>query len=131
MPAHVRLEGNNIVDERARHAELNGAVFEIPLPPMDFQGLARSVLLREWQRKRDAADTGRFAQSILPKVSLRPWFDGQGFHIFYQKQLIFIFMCCRETCTLGVTLNYHSVKCEITFSVTNINAISFINIDGL
>jgi hypothetical protein len=78
MPAHVRLEGNKIVDERARHAELNGAVFDIPLPPMDFQGLARFVLLTEWQRKRDAADTGRFAHSILPKVSLRPWFDGQG-----------------------------------------------------
>jgi hypothetical protein len=28
----------------------------------------------EW----DAADTSRFALSILPKVSLRPWFDGQG-----------------------------------------------------
>jgi hypothetical protein len=38
------------VDERARHAALNdGAVFDRPLPPVDFQGLARSVLLREWQ----------------------------------------------------------------------------------
>jgi hypothetical protein len=26
---------------------LNGAVFDRPLPPVDFQGLARSVLLRE------------------------------------------------------------------------------------
>jgi hypothetical protein len=55
-----------------------------PLPPIDFQGLARSVLLREWQGKWDAADTVghcrtlRFAQSILPRVSLRPWFDGQA-----------------------------------------------------
>jgi hypothetical protein len=53
---------------------LNGAVYEIPLPPMDFQGLARSVLLREWQGKWDAADTGRFAHSILPKVSRRNLF---------------------------------------------------------
>jgi hypothetical protein len=45
---------------------LNGAVFDRPLPPVDFQGLARSVLLREW----DAADTGRFAHFILTKVSL-------------------------------------------------------------
>jgi hypothetical protein len=29
-----------------------------------------------WQLKWDAADTGRFAHSILPKISLRPWFDG-------------------------------------------------------
>jgi hypothetical protein len=48
IPAHVgQREGNKIVYER--HAALNGDVFEIPLSPMDFQGLARSVLLREWQ----------------------------------------------------------------------------------
>jgi hypothetical protein len=71
------VEVNEIVDERARHAALNGAVFDRPLPPIDFQGLARSGLLREWQGKWDAADTGRFAHSILSKVFLRPWFDGQ------------------------------------------------------
>jgi hypothetical protein len=70
-PAHVEREVNKIVDERARHVALNGADIEIPLTPMDFHGLARSVLLREWQGKWDAADTGRFAHSILPKVSLR------------------------------------------------------------
>jgi hypothetical protein len=41
--------GNEITEERARHAALNGAdVFERPLPLVDFQGLARSVLLREF-----------------------------------------------------------------------------------
>jgi hypothetical protein len=47
----VGLKGNEFVDERARHAALNGVVFDGPLPPMDFQGLARSVLLRKWQGK--------------------------------------------------------------------------------
>jgi hypothetical protein len=65
----VKLEGNEFVDERARHAALNGAVFEELLPPEDFQGLVRSVLLREWQEKWDAADTGKFAHSILLKDS--------------------------------------------------------------
>jgi hypothetical protein len=32
----VGLEGNAIVDERARHAVLNGTVFDRPLPPVDF-----------------------------------------------------------------------------------------------
>jgi hypothetical protein len=71
IPANVGLEGNEIVDERTRHAALNGAVFERPLPRV------RSALLREWQGKWDAAYTGRFAHSILPKVSLRPCFEGQ------------------------------------------------------
>jgi hypothetical protein len=63
------------VDERARHVALNGAVFDRPLPPVDLHGLARSVLMREWQGRWDAADIGRFARSILPKVSLQPWAD--------------------------------------------------------
>jgi hypothetical protein len=46
--------------------------FNRQLLPFDFQSLARPVLLREWQWKWDLDDTGRFAHSILPKVSLRP-----------------------------------------------------------
>jgi hypothetical protein len=61
----ISLEGNEIVDDCR------------PLSPVDSQGLARSVLPREWQRKWDTADRGRFAHSMLPKVSLRPWFEGQ------------------------------------------------------
>jgi hypothetical protein len=69
IPSNVGLEGNELA--------LNDAVFYRPLLSVDFQGLARSVLLREWQGKLDAADTDRFAHSILPKVSLRPRFEGQ------------------------------------------------------
>jgi hypothetical protein len=71
------VEGNEVVDEQARYAALNGAVFESLFPQVDFQGLARSVFLREWQGKWNAADTGRFAHSILPKVSLQRWFECQ------------------------------------------------------
>jgi ribonuclease HI len=77
IPAHVGLKGNDIVDERVRHMALNGAVFERPLPQVNFQGLASSVLLREWQGKWNAADTGRFTHYKLSRVSLRPWFEGQ------------------------------------------------------
>jgi hypothetical protein len=37
---------------RARHAALNAAVFDRPLLPVDFQGSARSILLREWKKMR-------------------------------------------------------------------------------
>jgi hypothetical protein len=77
FPSHVRLVGNKLVDGGARYASLNGSIFDRPLPPCDYQSFARPVLLREWQRKWDLADTGRFAHFILPKVSLRPWFEGQ------------------------------------------------------
>jgi hypothetical protein len=55
----VRLENNELVDERARYAALNGAV--------DFQGLARSVFLREWQG----------SGTLQTQVSHQPWFKGQ------------------------------------------------------
>jgi hypothetical protein len=56
---------------------VNGSIFDRPLSPCDFHSLARPVLLRERQRKWDLADAGRFAYSILPRVSLRLWFEGQ------------------------------------------------------
>jgi hypothetical protein len=45
IPSHVGLEINKLVNERACHATLNGAVFDRPLLSVNFQGLARSVLL--------------------------------------------------------------------------------------
>jgi hypothetical protein len=66
--AHVGLKSNEIVDERVRNAVKNGALFERPLPPVVFPGLARSVLLRDWQGKCDVADS----HPIFPKVILRP-----------------------------------------------------------
>jgi hypothetical protein len=52
LKGNVELEGNELVDERERHAALNGAVFERPLPPVEFQSLARSVLHGEVGRCR-------------------------------------------------------------------------------
>jgi hypothetical protein len=70
ITSHVGLEGKELVDERARHAPLNGAFFDRPLSPVDFQ--------RMWQGKWDDVDTGRLAHFILPRVSLPPWFEGQS-----------------------------------------------------
>jgi hypothetical protein len=44
IPAHIGFRGQRDCE---RHAALNAAVFARPLPPVDFQVLARSVLLRE------------------------------------------------------------------------------------
>jgi hypothetical protein len=45
--SHLELEGNELVDERAQNVALNCAVFDRPLSPVDFQGLARFFLLRK------------------------------------------------------------------------------------
>jgi hypothetical protein len=59
------LIGNELVDERARKAVLEGSNFDRPLSSRDFQSLARTALMRAWQAKWDSADTGRFAHSIF------------------------------------------------------------------
>jgi hypothetical protein len=74
--SHVGLVGNELVDGEARYTSLNGSIFDRPLSLCDFQSSAKPVLLKEWQRKWDLTDTGQFDQSILPRVSLRPWFEG-------------------------------------------------------
>jgi hypothetical protein len=56
---------------------LEGSIFDRPLPSSDFQSLARPALMRTWQGKWGSANTGRFAHSIFPNVTLQPWLEGQ------------------------------------------------------
>jgi hypothetical protein len=56
---------------------LKGSIFNRPLSSNDFQSLARPALMMAWQAKRNSADTGWFAHSIFPDVTLRPWFEIQ------------------------------------------------------
>jgi hypothetical protein len=55
IPAHVKLEGNEIVDKRTRHAALNGAAFERPLPPGRFSGFGKICFA-----ERVAGKVGRY-----------------------------------------------------------------------
>jgi hypothetical protein len=77
IPAHVGLMGNELVDDRARHVALEVNIFDSSLFSSDFQILARPALMRAWQTKWDSTETGKFAHSIAPDVTLRPWFEGQ------------------------------------------------------
>jgi hypothetical protein len=49
--SHVRLVGNELVDEQAWQVALEGTIFDRPLSSSDFQSLARPVLMRAWQAK--------------------------------------------------------------------------------
>jgi hypothetical protein len=56
---------------------MNGHVMRNWMVLFLIDHLRWSVLVREWQEKWKASDTARFAHSILPRVSLRPWFESQ------------------------------------------------------
>jgi hypothetical protein len=51
IPSHVGLMENELVDEQARQAALEGSIFDRPLSSSDFQSLARPALMRAWQAK--------------------------------------------------------------------------------
>jgi hypothetical protein len=40
--------------------------------------LARQAVVKQWQHVWRTGDTGRFAHSIQPMFSVKPWFDGQA-----------------------------------------------------
>jgi hypothetical protein len=44
----------------------------------DDRILARQAMVNQWQHVWRTGDTGRFAHSIRPVVSVKPWFDGQA-----------------------------------------------------
>jgi hypothetical protein len=48
-PSHVKLVGNELVDEQTRQAALEGSIYDIPLTSSDFQSLARPAFKRAWQ----------------------------------------------------------------------------------
>jgi hypothetical protein len=39
---------------------------------------ARQAMLKQWQHVWRTGNTGRFAHSIQPVISVIPWFDGQA-----------------------------------------------------
>jgi hypothetical protein len=51
IPSHVGLVGNELIDDRARQAALEGTIFDRPLSSSDFQILARPALMRALQAK--------------------------------------------------------------------------------
>jgi hypothetical protein len=54
-----------------------------------FPGFGKICLLRKWQGKSEATENGRFAHSILLKVSLWPWFEGK------KKDIKFVYTVSR------------------------------------
>jgi hypothetical protein len=67
----VRLEDKEIVDERARHAALNVAVFERPLPPVDFR-VWQDLFC--WESSRGSRTLWTLVDSLTP-YSRRFLFD--------------------------------------------------------
>jgi hypothetical protein len=74
IPSHVGVMGNERADRLAGEAVQGGTEFAAPVRPSDFQPLSRARLLDGWHCGRSGGRMGRYTYSILPSVSLVPWF---------------------------------------------------------
>jgi ribonuclease HI len=84
IPSHVGVMGNERADHLAGEAARGGTVFAAPVRP-----LSRARMLDGWQCGWSGGDMGRYTYSILPSVSLVPWFrrfdSSQRFHVIKRK----------------------------------------------
>jgi hypothetical protein len=78
IPSHVGISGNEVADGLARQAVESGTVHGQMTVAKDHRILVRQAMVKQWQHVWRTGDTGRFAHSIRPVVSVKPWFDGQA-----------------------------------------------------
>jgi hypothetical protein len=72
----VGISGNEVADGLARQAVESGPIHGQMTVANDLRILAKQAIVKQWQHVWQTGDTGRFAHSILPLVSVKPWFDG-------------------------------------------------------
>jgi ribonuclease HI len=78
IPSHVGISGNEVADELARQAVEISTIHGHMTVANDPRILARQAMVKQGQHVGRTGDTGQFAHSIQPVVSLKPWFDGQA-----------------------------------------------------
>jgi hypothetical protein len=74
---HMGISGNEVADGLARQAVESGTVHGQKMEANGHRILARQAMVKQWQHVWRTGDTGRFAHSIRPVVSAKPWFDEQ------------------------------------------------------
>ena len=74
IPSHSLIEGNETADSLAKIGTVHGDIYERPIEFNEFFSSIRRESLMNWQNSWDNGDLGRWCHSIIPKVSLKPWF---------------------------------------------------------
>jgi hypothetical protein len=74
VPAHVGIDGNEMVDRIAKESAASGNLYRGGALECDLCPQMKSCLLMDWQSRWDEGDMGRYAFSIFPRVRLSPWF---------------------------------------------------------
>jgi hypothetical protein len=76
--SRVGISGNEVADGLVRQAVESGNVHGQMTVANYHRILARQEMVKQWQHVWRTGDTGRFAHSIQPVFSVKPWFDLQA-----------------------------------------------------
>jgi RNase H len=75
--AHAGILGNEIADEMAKKACFSENLSNDPTLPNEIKKLAKQKMKQNWKFKwENSGDKERYANSIFPAVSTKPWFLG-------------------------------------------------------
>ncbi|XP_055924650.1 uncharacterized protein LOC129956737 [Argiope bruennichi] len=68
VKAHSANAGNELVDQLAKKATIEGTPINIPLPRNQLKKHLNAIMVKRWQEEWNAGETGRSTYTILPKV---------------------------------------------------------------
>ncbi|XP_055631931.1 uncharacterized protein LOC129771858 [Toxorhynchites rutilus septentrionalis] len=74
VPSHCSIPGNERADSLAKVGAIEGDIYQRQIAFNEFYSLVRKNTIANWQRKWNEDELGRWFHSIIPKVSLKPWF---------------------------------------------------------
>jgi len=103
------------VDRLAKSAALGEDFLQVPPRSSDFFPLAKSRMLVEWQEKWNQSNMGRFAFTIFPNISRKPWFSNFGAerHVITKiNRMISNHTCLRTHLTRIRILENQLCECE-------------------
>lgn len=81
VPAHKGLRGNECADELAKLSTTAANIDPSHPPWANYAASLKSLYNRTWQYRWDDGDLGRFCYSIIPRVSMNPWYVKLDDHI--------------------------------------------------
>lgn len=129
IPSHCGIRGNEIADEAAKYAIVNGDHSYYRNYCYDIASLAREFLVQSWSNSwnRSSKHKGSHLFSIQPFVSMKPWFSKFNFlekHITSTLCRVRLGHCCVPVHLhkLHVLNNQH---CDCGFESGDINHLFF------
>lgn len=87
VPAHCGINGNELADAIAKTGSVDGPIYSRGVQAREYIPDIRTQVMNSWQLAWNQGNLGRFCYSILPKVTLKPWFHNMDVNRQFIKNM--------------------------------------------